>query len=119
MSKNYIDLLDAILEAIEVAEKICHHTSSDELKNDDIKRYALVRAFEVIGGVSKELPMDIKNLYADLDWSFSIKMRDILSHVYIELDTNILYSTVIEKLPYFKQGIIEIKTNLLKTQKDI
>lgn len=81
-SKNYIDLLDAILEAIEVAEKVCYHISSDELKEDNIKRFTLVRAFEVIDGVIKELPMDIKNLNSDIDWLFYIKMRDKLSCIH-------------------------------------
>ena len=107
-----IDLLESMLDAIKVAENIIEETTIEIFNFNDKDQYAVIRSLEVLGGVAKILPKEIINKRSDLEWDLIIKTRDKLSHVYVAVEGEILWNTVVNDLPLLKEGITEILNSI-------
>ena len=110
-----IDLLQSMLDAIKVAEDVISETTIEKFRNNNKDQYAVIRSLEVLGGVAKILPKDILDKRPDLEWDLIIKTRDKLSHLYITIEGDVLWNTVILDLPLLKEGI----TGILKSIKQL
>ncbi|TYB33911.1 MAG: DUF86 domain-containing protein [Flexistipes sinusarabici] len=109
--------LDFILKSIDLIEKRFSDINSGEdfLKNDEN-----LEKFDSISMRLQAIGENIKNLYknnpeilesiASRDyWSSIIKMREIISHHYINIDAGIVYDICKNELVELKEKIIEIK----------
>ena len=74
----------------------------------------LVREIEVIGEATKQIPKDIRDRFGDLPWSLMAKMRDKLIHWYFEIDEEIVWKVIVDKLPNIKDRIETIIHELKK-----
>ena len=68
------------------------------LKNETLKR-AFARSFEIIGEAAKNTSSDFKRRHKGIDWKGMVGMRDILIHRYFEVDSEILWNVIKERLP--------------------
>lgn len=74
------------------------------LKNETLKR-AFARSFEIIGEAAKNISSDFKRKHKGIDWKGMVGMRDILIHRYFEVDCEILWNVIKEKLPELKTQV--------------
>ena len=63
------------------------------------------RKLEIIGEATKHIPDDVKKHYPEVPWKDMAGMRDILIHQYTEVDEDIVWKTVIQKIPPLKKQI--------------
>ncbi|MFA7658724.1 MAG: DUF86 domain-containing protein [Candidatus Gastranaerophilaceae bacterium] len=100
------------LKDIEMAvNKILNYTKNmdfDMFQNDEKTIDAVERNFEIIGEAVKNLPEKIKNSYTKVPFKQIAGMRDKLIHDYFGVDYEIVYKTIIDKLPEFKTQIEKI-----------
>lgn len=100
-----------ILENIEKIEMFSKGISKEGLKNDELRKYAIVRAIEVIGEAVKNLPEEFKEKHKDIPWKEIIGTRDIMIHKYFGVDLDIVWDIIENNLPDLKKKLKKININ--------
>lgn len=88
-----------ILEAAQILyEEAPKHTLED-IKNDRILFYGLVKLIEIIGEASYKLTKEFKEYHVELPWEIMISMRHVMVHGYYTLSPEKVWSTILEDIP--------------------
>ena len=113
MSKKDFSLfLYDILEEIERINTFLKNLKSlDELYENELVLYAVLKSLENIGEAVKNLPEDIKQKYP-YQWKNIAGLRDILIHHYWGIDVDIIISILNENLPELDSIIKKIITDI-------
>jgi len=72
--------------------------------------YAVIRALEIIGEATKNIPLPIKERYSQIPWKDMAGMRDKVIHAYFGVDLKRVWSTVKIDIPNLKQSFETILT---------
>lgn len=91
--------LDDILDAATKAREFVAGISFEEFKTDDRTTFAVLRALEIVGEASKQVPAEVRNRASDVPWQDMAGMRDKLIHGYQGVDLRVVWRTVQEDLP--------------------
>ncbi len=112
MKRNYRLFLEDIILHIEKLESYTNGMTYEDFKKDDKTVSASIREIEVIGEAVKQIPKEVREQFDDLPWSLMAKMRDKLVHWYFEVDEEIVWKVIVEKLPHIKMRIQEVLQEL-------
>ena len=112
MKRNYILFLEDISQRINKINSFIGTMSYEDFVQDDKTVSACIREIEVIGEATKQIPREITDKFDNLPWSLMAKMRDKLIHWYFEIDEEIVWNVVKDKLPEIKIQIDDIIKNL-------
>ena len=99
-----IDMLDAISD-IEVF--IANVNEAEFYKNKE-KKYAVVRALEIIGEAAKNLSKELRAKHKEIPWKEIVGMRDKLIHWYFGIKWELVWETVKNKIPELKNQLLKI-----------
>ena len=103
--KAYLkDMLDAISD-IEVF--IANVNEAEFYKNKE-KKYAVVRALEIIGEAAKNLSKELRAKHKEIHWKEIVGMRDKLIHWYFGIKWELVWETVKNKIPELKNQLLKI-----------
>jgi len=102
MSREYVDYLRDILDAMGKAQQFVENLSYEQFAVDDKTVFAVVRALEIVGEATKNIPKPIRKEYPEVPWKDMAGMRDILIHDYFGVDVETVWLTVAEKIPEVK-----------------
>lgn len=105
MKKAPIVYLQHILESIELIEKRMKGVSIHKFEEDIDLQDMVIRRIEIIGEAVRNLPQEYRQQHTHINWQDPAGMRSILIHAYSEVDLNIVWDTIINDLPPFKQQI--------------
>jgi uncharacterized protein with HEPN domain len=94
--------LHHILEAIEVVEQGLSVYTKDELLNNPLLYYGLVKQIEIIGEAANLLTEDFRANHTDVNWRPIINMRNVLVHDYIHISKEMLWVTITQDIPQLK-----------------
>lgn len=61
-----------------------------------------MRALEIIGEATKNIPAEVRNQYPDIPWRSMAGMRDKLSHQYFGVNLEVVWKTSTEDLPQLR-----------------
>lgn len=111
--RDYKLYLDDILQAIKKIEKYTKGFNLERLKREDLIIDGVTRNLGIIGEAVKNIPLNIKEKYSDIEWKKIAGLRDILTHEYFGMDLEVVWDIIKNKLPDLKKKI----SHLLK-QKD-
>ena len=111
MDREFEDYLRDILDAMEKAQRFVENLSYEEFTEDDKTFFAVVRALEIIGEATKNIPDDSRKENPDVPWKDMAGMRDILIHDYFGVDMETVWLTVTEKIPEVKPLIQKMLEN--------
>lgn len=92
MSKRNPTLL--ISDIVDSGEKILSYTkdiSLEQFVNDSMIVDAVIRNFEIIGEAANRLPVEFKDLHADIDWQRIRGFRNRIVHDYFGIDYRIVW----------------------------
>lgn len=81
-------------------------------EQDKRTHYAVVRALEIVGEATKNIPLEIRDRYPAIPWRLMAGMRDKLVHDYIGADLKKVFETVITDLPVIKTAIAQVLADL-------
>lgn len=112
MLREYEDYLNDISDAIKKIEIFIKGLEFDDFKKDDKTKFAVIRALEIIGEATKNIPDDIRNKHPKIPWKDMAGLRDVLIHGYFGVDEEIVWLTIKEKIPEIKPKIESILKKL-------
>ena len=107
MKKDKAYLQD-MLDAISDIEKFIENITRDEFYKNKEKQYAVLRALEIIGEVTKKLSKELKAKHHEVSWREIAGMRDKLIHDYFDVDIDAVWNTVKQDIPGLKAKVSEI-----------
>ena len=113
MSKHDpITTLKQIREAAQRAQSLCSGITLEQLQADWVKLLAFERVFEIIGEATKRLPMNLRLRYPEHDWKAAAGTRDVVSHGYDWVDSELLWNAVHQKFPVLFTTIAQMLADL-------
>lgn len=107
MRESRLYLRDIVL-AITSIESFVQGMDKESFKADDKTASAVVRKLEIIGEAAKGVPEDIRTQSPEIPWREMAGMRDKLIHFYFGIDYDLVWSTVIHRLPDVKCMVEEL-----------
>ena len=86
-------------DAARRAQEIARPLRREELTDDRVESLALVRLLEVIGEAARRVPDTVRTQHPEVPWRQVIGTRDRLIHGYDQVDLDILWTIVHDRLP--------------------
>jgi uncharacterized protein with HEPN domain len=68
----------------------------------------VIRKIEILGEASNRISEETKTRFPDLPWVKMRGMRNILIHMYDELDLNIIWDTITKDIPPLKTRLTKL-----------
>lgn len=99
MSPDDVIRLRHMAEAAESALRFCQGRTRADVDTDDMLRFALTRAVEIVGEAANRVSIETRTQIPDIAWPAIVGMRNRLVHAYFDVDSDILWTTVGERLP--------------------
>ncbi|MCA9408866.1 MAG: DUF86 domain-containing protein [Candidatus Omnitrophica bacterium] len=96
------DIEEAGRRILEYLDKIQYKQFTEDIKTQD----AVIRNFEIIGEVVKNISKELRERYPQVVWGDLAKVRDKLIHHYFGVNVDIIWDISEEELP---QLILEIR----------
>lgn len=115
MNKKPEIFLRHILESLKQIEHYTEEYEREDFWDRPEIQDAVIRRFEIIGEATKNIPEDFRKAHPEVAWQEAIGMRNVLIHEYFGVDLDIVWNTVEEILPKFKEQIEDL---LEKTKKE-
>lgn len=103
-----IFFLKDVLNSLSKIFKYTENMSYEDFIKDDKTKDAVERNFEIIGEAVKHLSEDFRIRHSHIPFRQVAGMRDKLIHDYFGIDYEIVWKTIITKLPQFELDIIEL-----------
>ena len=115
MSEKLLIYLRDINKAIRSIENFIEGLDYKQFLVDDKTSSAVIRKFEIIGEATKKIPESLRKQHPQVAWKDMAGMRDKLIHAYSEVDLNLVWLTIHNRLPELKSTIEKILENLNQT----
>ena len=110
--RDYSLYLSDILKAFEAVENFVEDQSFEDFKKDDKTSSAVIRKFEIIGEAAKQVPEIVRQKYPAVPWKEMAGMRDKLIHFYFGVNYDLLWQTIVNRIPQIKPVIGQILKDL-------
>lgn len=112
--REYGDYIQDILDSINDIGKFTEGMDFHRFKKDKKTIYAVVRAIEIVGEATKNIPKRIREKYPKVPWKKMAGMRDKLVHEYFGVDLEILWEVVKKDVSMIKPLIQKVFEDLEK-----
>ena len=99
MRKSDIEFLKHILKECDYLMNKIVNLSEDDFYQDETLQRAFTRCLEIIGEAAKRVDFDFRIRYKEIPWKEMSGMRDIIIHYYEGVDYQVVWSTIINKIP--------------------
>lgn len=106
------DYLQDIVNYAEDAMQFVGSMDFAAFEQDKRTHYAVIRALEIVGEATKNIPLEIRDRYPTIPWRLMAGMRDKLIHDYIGADLRKVFETVLTDLPVIKTAIAQVLADL-------
>jgi len=103
MKREAGDFIEDIVNAMNKALRFVEGMSFEEFSKDDKTIFAVIRAIEIIGEATKNIPDEIKKAYPEIPWKGMAGMRDKVIHGYFGVDLKVVWDTVTKRIPEIKE----------------
>ena len=104
--------LEHILIAIGNVQKFLEGKTFEDICQDKILFYAVVKNIEIVGEAANNLTKEMQVQHPEVQWKDVISMRHVLVHDYYSIDARTAWQTAQENLPQLKEQIEKILLSL-------
>ena len=88
-----------ILASIEKIQKYTENMDAKAFRGDSKTVDAVVRNLEIIGEAARHVPDEIVEKHSEIPWREMRDMRNLLSHEYFGVNSDIVWETIQSDLP--------------------
>ena len=88
-----------MIEAAEAAVRFLSGRRRCDIDSDEMLRFALVRAVEIIGEAASKVSIETRTACPSIPWPAIVSMRNRLIHAYFDIDHDVLWKTAVEEIP--------------------
>jgi uncharacterized protein with HEPN domain len=106
--RDALAYVEDILKAMDDVLKFVKDTNYATFSEDTKTNYAVIRALEIIGEATKNIPAALKSCYPEVPWKEMAGMRDKVIHAYSIVDLKRVWSTVKQDIPVLKPLFLKI-----------
>jgi len=99
MQKDDAVRLRHMLDAAQEAAFFAQNKARSSLDTDRQLVLSLVKSIEIIGEAAANVTTKCREDFPQIPWRDIISMRNRLTHVYFDINLDILWKTVVEDLP--------------------
>lgn len=103
-----------MIEAAQEALGFVDGRTRQDLASDRMLTRALLQSVTIVGEAASRVSTDARRLAPDVPWQAVIGMRNRLVHAYFDVDFDLLWSTVADRLP----ALVEQLQSLLQSDRD-
>ena len=96
-----------IREAIDKVRNYTAGLTRESFAQDAMRIDAVIRNLEIIGEAAKMVPESIRARFPLVEWKKIAGLRDILAHHYFEVDLDIIWDILQNKLPELERELTE------------
>ena len=96
-----------MLEHIDRAQQFAQGKSLEDLENDAMFRYAVVKCLEIVGEAAYMLTLDFKAQHTQTPWQVIIKMRHVMVHGYYSIQMPIVWDIIQNDFPALRPQIVQ------------
>lgn len=109
MPRDISIYLDDISEAVSRIRSYTEGLGLEQFRADAKTVDAVIRNLEVIGDAAKKLPEEIKQKDSPAEWRKIAGLRDILSHEYFGIDSDMIWDIVSQKIPSLASAVSRLQ----------
>jgi uncharacterized protein with HEPN domain len=96
------------VKAIDRIASYIEGVARGEFETDQMRLDAVIRNLQIIGEAVKKIPTSIQKRYPNIPWQEIAGLRNRVTHVYFDVDIDIIWDVVSSELPILKTQIQEI-----------
>ena len=101
--------IEHMKEAIDNIRSFMKEKTLEDLQNDKLLFYGVVKNIEILGEAAFMLTNDFKEAHNEIPWKEIIGMRHVLVHDYYQIDPIRVYKVYEEDLPFLSQTLNTLK----------
>jgi uncharacterized protein with HEPN domain len=91
--------IEHMLDACQSVARFIAGRQRANLDEDEMLRFALVRAIEIIGEAASKVSSDGRQLMPAVPWREAVGIRNRLVHAYFDIDLDVLWETATMAIP--------------------
>jgi uncharacterized protein with HEPN domain len=107
MSREWRLYLEDIVESISRIRLYTADTDRQGIETDLRTLDAVLRNLEILGEAAKHLPNQVREQMPNIEWPKICGMRDWLAHVYFQVNIDIVWDVLQNKLPELERSVQE------------
>jgi len=108
MIKSPLLYITHISDAVHSIQAQMEGVTQKQFDDSEVLQGFVERKLEIIGEATKRIPDEFKKKYTKIPWKDMAGMRDILIHQYAEVDEDIVWKTITQKIPNLESQIVEV-----------
>lgn len=100
-----------LADILVACEKVLRYTDGMEFEQfvaDDRTFDAVIRNLQIIGEAVKNIPVDIRDRNPEIEWRKIAGLRDILAHTYFQIDDEIIWDIIQNKVLPLQRSIQQL-----------
>src|SRR3989344_2886928 len=109
MKREEIFFIRDILSSIEYIQKCSKGLTKEKFMKDKLKQSAIIRHFEIIGEAVKNISIQTREKYPEIEWKKIAGSRDIFIHGYFMVDYEAVWEIIQNKLSILKIDVQKVK----------
>lgn len=102
MKREIGDYIEDIIDSMDKAMNFAKDLSYEEFVQDNKTVFAVVRALEIIGEATKNIPDNVRKKYPEIPWKDIAGMRNKVIHEYFGVKLSIVWKSIKEEIPPLK-----------------
>lgn len=111
-----IERLRHILEQIDTLQSLLPEISFENLDQDKVRYYGVVKMTEIIGEAAYKLSESFVKSHTEVPWNVIRGMRHYLVHEYYQISKESLWDTISNDLPTLRPYIVKFIEELTESK---
>jgi uncharacterized protein with HEPN domain len=105
VSRNIRLYLDDIVASCSKIQRYVKEMAFEEFVTDERTFDAVIRNLQIIGEACKNIPQDVRDRTPQIEWRKIAGLRDILAHAYFQIENEIVWDIVQNKIDALKEQV--------------